>query len=338
MKSAPGRGFPKVAENDANVKGRQNRKDSLKEFSMSNTAYKAIDMSINAFLPESSYKHLALGLWKASGPAWEDKVRKGWDAEYMVAMMDRGNVEKSCLISLCSAVGVGGEELIVPIEEVIPVLEKYPDRFVGFVGISPIQKWGSPYYPPTYIERAVKQHGFKGVHMYPHWFGIRVNDRRMYPIYEKCAELDVPISFQTGQGTMRSNSRVVARPIWIDEIVCDFPTLKIVALHSGYPWEDELVALAITNENVYICPDVPPPRLWHPSILAYLKEEGRFEGMHGSDKVIWATDFPLQEPEPSLKEVDALGLKPETRRKLVRDNAYKLFKLDTVQKTRKESH
>lgn len=294
---------------------------------MSDSSYKAIDISINAFLPESSYKHLSLGLWKASGPAYEEKVRKGWTAEYMVEMMDRGNVELSCLISLCSANGVGGEELIVPIDEIIPVVEKYPKRFVGLVGLSPLQKWGSPYYPPTYIERAVKEHGFKGVHMYPHWFGIRVNDRRMYPIYEKCAELDVPISFQTGQGTMRSNSRVVARPIWIDEIVRDFPTLKIIALHSGYPWEDELVALAVTNEFVYICPDVPPPRLWHSSIVSYIKEEGRFEGMRGSDKVLWATDFPLQEPDKSLAEVDALGLKPEIRRKLVRDNAINIYKL-----------
>ncbi len=298
------------------------------------STYKAIDISVNAFLPESSYKHLPLGLWKASGPAWEEKVRKGWSAEYMVEMMERGNVERSFLISLCSANGVGGEEIMVPAEEILPVLEKYPDKFVGVLGISPIRKWGDRYYAPTYIERAINEYGFKGVHMYPHWYGIRVNDPRMYPIYEKCAELDVPIAFQTGQGTMRSNSRVVARPIWIDEIVRDFPTLKIIALHSGYPWEDELVALAITNENVYVCPDVPPPRLWHPAILAYLKEEGRFTGMHGSDKILWATDFPLQEPETSLREVDALGLTSEIRRKLVRDNAVKLFKLSRVEATR----
>lgn len=292
--------------------------------------YKAIDISVNAFLPESSYKHLPLGLWKASGPAWEEKVRKGWSAEYMVEMMDRGNVELSFLISLCSANGVGGEEIMVPAEEILPILQKYPDRFVGMLGISPVRKWGDKYYAPTYIERAIKDHGFKGVHMYPHWYGVRINDRRMYPIYEKCAELDVPIAFQTGQGTMRSNSRVVARPIWIDEIVRDFPTLRVIALHSGYPWEDELVALAITNENVYVCPDVPPPRLWHASILNYLKEEGRFEGMHGSDKVLWATDFPLQEPETSLREIDVLGLRPEIRRKLVRDNAIKVFRLDAA--------
>ena len=62
---------------------------------MADTNYKAVDISINAFLPESSYKHLSLGLWKASGPSYEEKIRKGWTAEYMVEMMDRGNVERS---------------------------------------------------------------------------------------------------------------------------------------------------------------------------------------------------------------------------------------------------
>jgi predicted TIM-barrel fold metal-dependent hydrolase len=174
----------------------------------------------------------------------------------------------------------------------------------------------------------VRQHGFKGAHMYPHWFGIRIDDPRMYPIFEKCVELDVPISFQTGQGTMRSNSRIVARPIWIDNIARDFPELKIVALHSGYPWEEELVALAIDNDNIFICPDVPPPRLWHTAILEYLKEEGRFEGLGGSNKVVWATDWPLQDQETSLKEIDALALAPQIRKKLVRDNAIRIFKLE----------
>ncbi len=290
--------------------------------------YKAVDISINAFLPETSRRFLPLGLWQASGPDWEEKVERGWDTEFMVEMMERGNVDVSLLISLVAAHGVGGEEMWTTVDEILPILEEHPDKFVGLVGISPVRPWADERYAPRYIERAVREHGFVGVHCYPHWFGVRINDRRMYPIYEKCAELDVPISFQTGQGTMRSNSRVVARPIWIDEIVRDFPTLKIVALHSGYPWEDELVAMSIVHEHVYICPDVPPPRFWHPSILAYVKEEGRFAGYGGSDKVLWATDFPLQEPDASLREVDALGLTPEQRKKVVRDNAIRLYKLD----------
>ena len=46
---------------------------------MSDNGYKAIDISINAFLPESSYKHLSLGLWKASGPAYRRKSAEGLD-------------------------------------------------------------------------------------------------------------------------------------------------------------------------------------------------------------------------------------------------------------------
>lgn len=290
--------------------------------------YKAIDTSVNAFLPETSSRFLPLGLWKASGPTWEEKVRKGWSVDYMLEMMERGNIELSCLISFWCADGVGGEELWVAPEEIAPILQKHSKKFVGVVGVSPLRKWTDKYYAPRTIERAVKEYGFKAAHMYPHWFGVRINDPRMYPIFEKCAELDIPICFQTGQGTMRSRSRVVARPIWIDEIVRDFPTLKIVALHSGYPWEDELVAMAITHEHIYVCPDVPPPRFWHSAIVSYMKEEGRFAGLGGSDKVIWATDFPLQEPDASLKEVDALKLPSETRKKLVRDNAIRLFKLN----------
>ena len=291
-------------------------------------SYSAIDISVNCHLPECSYRLLPLGLYKAAGPTWVDKIRAGWTAEYMVEMMQRSNVQRSFLISLWCANGVGGEEIYVAAEEMLEMMSQYPGKFPGLVGVSPIRSWEDRYYAPRYIQRMVGEYGFKGVHMYPHWFGLRINDPRMYPIYEKCAELDVPISFQTGQGTMRSNSRIVARPVWIDEIIRDFPTLKIIALHSGYPWEEELVALAINHENLYICPDVPPPRLWHSSIVEYIKEEGQFENLGGSDKVLWATDWPLQDQEVSLKEVDALGFSPAIRRKLVRDNAIRLFGLE----------
>ncbi len=289
--------------------------------------YQAIDISVNLHLPETSHRLLPLGLYKAAGPTWEDKIRRGWTAEYMVEMMARANVELSLVISLWCANGVGGEEIFVAADEMLPMFERYPDQFRGLVGISPLRAWTDRYYAPRYIKRMVRDHGFVGTHMYPHWFGIRINDRRMYPIYETCAELDVPISFQTGQGTMRSHSRIVARPLWIDEIARDFPSLKIIALHSGYPWEEELVALAVSNPNLYICPDVPPPRLWHSAIVEYLKEEGCFAGAGGSDKVIWATDFPLQEPDLSLNEVDGLDLPPLIRKKLVRENALHVFNL-----------
>jgi len=262
--------------------------------------YKAIDISLNYHAPDTSFRLLPLGLYKAAGPTWVDKIRKGWTHDVVVDMMDRGNVELALVISLWCANGVGGEEIYVDGEEMLGLIERYPGRFAGLLGLSPLRAYEDKYYPPRYLDRMVREHGFKGAHMYPHWFGIRIDDRRMYPIYEKCAELDIPISFQTGQGTMRSGSRVVARPLWIDAVLADFPSLRVIALHSGYPWEDELVALALDYQNLFICPDVPPPRLWHSAIVSYLKEEGQFAGSGGSDKVLWSTDWPLQEPGPSL--------------------------------------
>jgi predicted TIM-barrel fold metal-dependent hydrolase len=289
--------------------------------------YKAIDISLNYHAPDTSFRLLPLGLYKAAGPTWVDKIRKGWTHDVVVDMMNRGNVELALVISLWCANGVGGEEIYVNGEEMLGLIEQYPGRFAGLLGLSPARAYEDKYYAPRYLDRMVREHGFKGAHMYPHWFGIRIDDRRMYPIYEKCAELDIPISFQTGQGTMRSGSRVVARPLWIDAVLADFPSLRVIALHSGYPWEDELVALALDYQNLFICPDVPPPHLWHSAIVSYLKEEGQFAGSGGSNKVLWATDWPLQEPGPSLHEVDQLGLTPAIHRKLVRDNAIRVFKL-----------
>src|SRR6266852_4510808 len=139
-------------------------------------SYGAIDVSVNFHLPETSHRLLPLGLYKAAGPTWVEKIRKGWTAEYMVEMMERGHVELSLVISLWCANGVGGEEIYGAAEEMLPMLAQYSDKFLGLVGISPLRAWDDKYYAPRYIHRMVSLHGFKGVHMYPHWFGIRIND------------------------------------------------------------------------------------------------------------------------------------------------------------------
>jgi len=41
------------------------------------------------------------------------------------------------------------------------------------------------------VERGIKDFGFKGVYVHGLGFGIRPNDKRMYPLYAKCVELDV---------------------------------------------------------------------------------------------------------------------------------------------------
>jgi predicted TIM-barrel fold metal-dependent hydrolase len=53
----------------------------------------------------------------------------------------------------------------------------------------------------------------------------------------------------------------------------------------------------------------------------------RYIDSFGQDKVLFGTDFPVLDFERTRAEVEALGLKPEPKRKLLRDNALRLYKL-----------
>ncbi|MFX8481514.1 amidohydrolase family protein, partial [Acinetobacter baumannii] len=82
-------------------------------------------------------------------------------------------------------------------------------------------------------------------------WGLPPNDRRYYPLYAECVELGVPFCTQVGHtGPLRSSE--TGRPIpYLDDVALDFPELTIVAGHIGYPWTEEMIALARKYPNVY---------------------------------------------------------------------------------------
>ncbi len=299
-----------------------------------NRNFKAIDFSINAWFPGVGERFAEIGVIRWLG-IYEETM-KGWTPEYMIDRFDQAGVEKGGLLACWAAEGLGGKDCRVEADEVHAVINKYPDRFFGLVGVSPLPGKWSKYYPRTYIKYAVQQLGFKGVHMYPHWFGIKINDRRMYSIYETVTELDIPFVFQAGAGTHQSNSRICGKPQWIDDIVRDFPTIKIVGIHGGGHWTPEMITMANKDPNTYMGMDVPPPSGWKSSgVLDYIlqepfgsiRSEKARDSFTGSDKVFWGTDFPVQDWVESLRQFDELGLPEDIARKVARDNVIKLFKL-----------
>jgi predicted TIM-barrel fold metal-dependent hydrolase len=237
--------------------------------------------------------------------------------------MDRLGISMAGLVANVAANGIGGEELVTHVDEVAPVIKAHPDRFFGWVGINPLKGMETL----RYIEYGIKDLGFKGVHVYPHWFGAPVNDRIYYPIYAKCAELGVPITLQVGTNTPRSGARCVGRPILLDDVAFHFPELKLIGLHIGVPWTHEMTMLARNYENVFIIADAHPPREWEKPLLDYITEK-EHSNKDGSHKVMWGTDWPIQMQEQSLKEVDELGFPPEIRDRLLGENAIRILGLD----------
>jgi predicted TIM-barrel fold metal-dependent hydrolase len=250
----------------------------------------------------------------------DPKLQSGFTLEDMLAEMDAAGIEQSFLIA--AKVGALGHPACyhVPYELVAEAVRRYPQRFRGLAGVDPTEGMRGV----RQLEHAVKELGFIGAHTYPHWFELPPDHAKYYPFYAKCVELDVPIQLQVGQSHVydpRYPRRSVGRPIALDSVACDFPELKLIGIHVGIPWTDEMIAMAWKHENVYIGTDAHSPKYWPPSFVQYINS-------YGQDKVIFGTDFPILRFERTVSEIEDLNLKPSVMRKLFIENARRVYRLD----------
>lgn len=281
----------------------------------------AIDIVVGLYTPEVV----------ALRPAWGreffgDKIGVGEGtlggvslAEY-VARMDRAGIARSFLAAVRAGPAWDPMSFQLPYGIVADAIDQFPDRFVGLAGIDPSAGMRGV----RDMQRAVEELGFVGAHLYPHWFGMDPDDRRLYPFYAKCIELDIPIQMQVGHCLRYSAERPLrstGRPLALDTVACDLPELKVIGIHIGWPWTEEMIAVAYKHPNVYIGSDAYAPKHWPTSFVHYLNT-------FGQDKVLFGTDFPVIDPERAMREIDALELRPESQRKLLRDNALRLYRLN----------
>jgi predicted TIM-barrel fold metal-dependent hydrolase len=257
-------------------------------------------------------------------PSAKARGQQPWRADTLLAELDKAKIDIAGVIASVAAHGVGGAEDPIHADQVHEVVSQAPDRLFGWVGINPTKGMATL----RYIDHAVTQLGFKGVHCYPHWFGTPVNDRMYWPIYAKCAELGVPIALQVGSQTFRAHAKLCARPAWLDDVAFDFPELTIIGIHVGSPWVDEMIMLCRNYENVFIMADAHPPSSWEPSLLDYMTGKGR-HNVDGVTKIMWGTDWPMQTFAESLREVDDLGLSTEVRSNLIGGNAARVLGLSS---------
>ncbi len=248
---------------------------------------------------------------------------KQWTSQTLLAAMDAAGVDVGGVISSVAALGAGGEVDAITAEEVHQVVDGHRDRLFGWVGINPETTMETL----RLIEHAVVDLGFTGVHVYPHWFNLRVDDRKYYPIYAKCAELGVPIALQVGTQTPRNRARLQAKPSWLDPVAFDFPELTIMGIHVGTPWTDEMIFLCRNYENVYMIADARQPSTWEPELIAYLRSEGRHQNMDGAERILWGTDWPIQDFAESIAEVKRLGLPADVEANLLGGNAQRVLGL-----------
>jgi len=79
-----------------------------------------------------------------------------------------------------------------------------------------------------------------------------LNHPDMWPFYEKAQELGVPLTIHTGMAYVLPQPTKYTLPILLDDVCLDFPDLKIIAYHMGWPYHEELMGLAGKHQNLYL--------------------------------------------------------------------------------------
>jgi predicted TIM-barrel fold metal-dependent hydrolase len=210
----------------------------------------------------------------------------------------------------------GPEGSLIANDEVAEWIAAHPHRFRGLAAVD----LRRPVPAARELRRCVEELAFRGLRIV-HWlWEAPPTDPRCYPLYAAAAELGVPVCLQVGHtGPLRPSE--FGRPIpYVDRIALDFPEVTFVCGHIGYPWTEEMVAVARKHPNVVIDTSAYTVRRYPPELVAYLRGDG-------GEKVLWGSNFPMIPPDRALRGLDDLGLEDETRAAFLGGNAARVFGL-----------
>jgi len=207
-------------------------------------------------------------------------------------------------------------------EYVAQAVKDYPGRFIGFGSVDPLKGAEAV----RGVDR-IAELGLKGVKFHPSIQMFAPDDERYWPVFARCQELGLHGLFHTGTsgiGAGMPGGQGIrldyCRPIRLDTVAAEFPDFQIIAAHFGYPWHEEMLAIALHKTNVHIDISGWAPRYIPDSVMSALK--GRLQ-----DQFLFGSDYPFIQPQRCLDELEQLGLSEPVREKLLRTNGERLLQL-----------
>ena len=279
-----------------------------------------IDIVVNMFTPqEVELGQTGLDEHFKKQIRMPEEMRAGVTIPDYLKKMDQAGVERSLLIAVRGGDIRVPEGFEVPYESVHKVCQEHPNRFSGLAGIDPYRGMEGL----KDLEVAVNEYGFVGAHLYPHWCELPPDHRKYYPYYAKCCELDIPIMMQVGHNLIYSRNRrlpSVGRPIYLDQVAIDFPELKLIGIHIGIPWTEEMISMCWKHENIYTAGDAYAPKYWPESFVHYANS-------YGKHKVMFGTDWPVIDPVRAVEEFNNLNFRESASQRILRENAIEVFNL-----------
>lgn len=262
---------------------------------------------------------------------WTDERQNMSVGERLLYQMDELGIDMMCIMTSDHR-RVYPTELgpYTPNEFLLDVRKTAPERFALTCSVDPLR---DIYQSTLEIERCVKEWGFQACKLYPTYDHFDPRDRRLWPIYEKLIELDIPMQVHMGWTPCLNAPMKYQQPYLLDDVAQAFPELKVVISHMGWPWVDECMALIAKWENLHA--DIAYWAWFGPEkVLQTAKLFGRLcgydkllygsENSHtksGAELILGLNDFAEKNGEDRIPQ--------EEMEKVLWKNAARLWKIDT---------
>jgi predicted TIM-barrel fold metal-dependent hydrolase len=243
------------------------------------------------------------------------------DPQRLIAFMDARNVEKLVMINYVTPTVVGfTEEANVFSAE---MARAYPDRLIPFGGIDPRRHVRVA----EQMDYLLGELRLRGIKLHPPHQLFHVNDylhnealRGLAIVYEKCVEYGVPVMVHTGTSIFPRARNKYGRPLDMDDVLVDFPELKVIIAHGGRPfWMDEALFILRRFPNAYLDISSIPPK----NLLTYFPWLERV-----ADQAMFGSDWPgpgVRDMAKNIEDFYGLPLSEETKRKVLYETAARLF-------------
>jgi predicted TIM-barrel fold metal-dependent hydrolase len=224
--------------------------------------------------------------------------------------MDHFNIEKAML-------GIGGRADIDR-GNTQRALKEHPDRFFCSYEVDPNRGMEGV----RDLVRAYETFGVKAATAFPAGMlpQVPINDKKFYPLYAKCIELDIPITITTGVPGPRV-PMLCQKTELLDEVCWFFPELRVVMRHGAEPWDALAVKLMLKWPNLYYSTSAFSPKYYPKPII-------NFANTRGADKVMYAGYFPMGlSLERIFKDMQDVPFRDHVWPKFLHENATRVFRL-----------
>lgn len=172
-----------------------------------------------------------------------------------------------------------------------------------------------------YLEK-IKALGLHGVKLHPDYQNFLVEDEKLFPIYQKCTELSLPVTFHAGYDPL-SPDLIHASPQGLLKVCEAFPDMTMILAHLGgmYRWEGVERLIAGKPGNIYLDLAVTAGEIGEKQLMRIISK-------HGADRILLGSDCPWDDPANEIAMVEKLPLSREEKDMIFYKNAQKLLKIE----------